>query len=115
VCTDYDSHCEYQYPSWPQTQERTLIGNDHTPVRPPDLVAIGGQTCVTDDEALHDRGFDECTWDTLAYVVQFDARETGHWSIAPSTLSEYDRYQRGAHWHVQYNHAGMFRPVAPAR
>jgi hypothetical protein len=37
----------------------------------------------------------------------------GNFSQHPSSLSDYNRYQRGAVWNVQYNHAGMFRTVGP--
>lgn len=112
-CPDYSDYCRFHYPDWPMFREEVLGGVDHTPIRPP----ITALACVPDPEVLYEEAThaDRCVVDTLTYAVQFDALERGHWSIVPLTEREFDRYVTGERWRVEFNHAGMFRPIAKVR
>lgn len=110
-CPDYDQMCSYDYPSWPAINHADATQHNHTPIRP-SLIAPRGVSCVGDNELIYlQSGATQCTQDSIEFQVQFDAGEAGHYSINPNTLSEYDLYQTRARWNVQYNHAGMFRPI----
>lgn len=106
--------CDYDYPSWPQINHAVLNGFDHTPVRP-NLSAPGNVHCPADEENLNlqNHSIVQCTRDTVTFRVDFNAGSVGNFFRNPGSLADYNRYQRGAVWNVQYNHAGMFREVGP--
>jgi hypothetical protein len=110
-CPDYDQICDYQYPGWPEINQATTSNIDHIIVRP-DIAPESVPACIGDNENLYiQQNATQCTESTMSYDVQFDAGNTGHWSIQPSSLGEYNRYQTGNLWRVEYNHAGSFRPL----
>jgi hypothetical protein len=110
-CPDYDQMCSYQYPDWPVINQATLGNGNHTIVRP-NLTANSGLACVYDNENLYtSANATQCTEDSVNFNVSFDAGDTGHWSVQPSSLAEYNHYTTGSSWRVEYNRAGSFRPL----
>ena len=112
-CPDYDQMCTYNYPTWTPRLVSTLVGHDHTLIRP-NLSAPNNLVCGTSPENhfLH-TGASQCTTDTITYHATLNAGNLGRFEYAPSSLSEYNRFLVGSTWSAEYNHAGDFRPLHP--
>lgn len=113
-CPDYDQMCEYQYPSWGETNHADTSQMDHTIVRP-DLNAPGNVSCPGDEEELfiQNNQITQCTVYSVSFCVTWDAGTDGHYATIPTSTNDYDRFVRGRRWSAQYNHAGMFEPLHP--
>jgi hypothetical protein len=106
--------CDYDYPAWPEIHHADNTRRDHTVIRP-NLHSLGDVACMSDAEELNIRNhaITQCTQDSVDFHVLFDAGAIGHFEKQPVTLLDYNRYQTGAIWNMQYNHAGMFRAIGP--
>ncbi len=65
-------------------------------------------TCPIDPETLYFSGVTQCTTEEINYTVKFNAGEHGEFSVQPTSLQEYNRYQLNTNWNAEYNHAGQF-------
>lgn len=109
-CPDYDQKCEYSYPVWSVIRGADTIGTNHTLVRP--VVSTSNTvTCLSDPETIYmtNPNITLCTVDSVEFHVAFNTRGHGQYSVAPSTLAEYNRYIIGDNWNAEYNNFGSFR------
>lgn len=93
----YEDWCDYKYDTWPEHDRATTSGHDKNP-RSPSLEAFGGDQKI--DKII-----------VLTVKVDDVRGEHGTWVTNPSTLHEYQKYEVGQVWRVEYNRAGQVWPL----
>lgn len=98
-CPVYDDWCEYEYYTWPEIDREVTRGH--------------GATTRWGNRFQPDAAMNQRVETTEEYRVVF-TEDDDSWSIAPDSLSEFQRYREGSRWTLEVTHAGDCTPLHPS-